>query len=257
MAGSTKAAVEASKWLYSARKSTEAYATILTTDNKEYFRGALVLGSSIRSFDSSRDLICLVTSAVPQEWRSALTVSGWTVVPVEEINEFWWGKSTECSNFAKDQGERWGHMATKLRLWQQKQYQRIMYLDADTVLTGDATGIFDTVKTFAAEKARYHSHFNAGVMLLSPSEETFDALLALGKSSEHKNLFGNVVDCTEQGLLNTYFDGSEARCYSLTCQPPALSCRPLPCTPPHPRTPTQRRLRYVSASIFVPRPFPP
>merc|ERR1712070_975224 len=114
-----------------------------------------------------------------------------------EINEFWWGKSTECSNFAMDQGERWGHMATKLRLWQMKQYQRIMYRDA--------------VKTFAAEKARYHSHFNAGVMLLTPSEETFDALLALGKTSEHKNLFGNVVDCTEQGLLNTYFDGSEGR----------------------------------------------
>ena len=55
---------------------------------------------------------------------------------VEEVEEFWWAKSPDCSKFEGDQSERWGHMATKLRLWQMKQYQRILYLDADTVLTG-------------------------------------------------------------------------------------------------------------------------
>ena len=198
----------ASQWLIAPRKSQEAYATILTTKNADYFRGALVLGSSIRSFDSSRELICLVTAAVPREWRSALSVAGWTVVSVEEVVEFWWGKSKACSTFASDQGERWGHMATKLRLWQMTQYERILYLDADTVLTGDAAHIF-SVSTFAAEKGKYHAHFNAGVMLLTPSTHVFDELMALGKNSEAKHLFGNVVDCTEQALLNTYFDGSE------------------------------------------------
>jgi len=195
-----------SPWLVKARKATEAFATLLTTDNVEYFRGALVLGSSIRSFDSSRDLICLVTKNVPTEWHSALTVAGWTIVQVDEISEFWWGKSPECSKFDADQSQRWGHMATKLRLWQMKQYERIMYLDADTVLTGDASEIFK-IQGFAAEKARYHSYFNAGVMLLTPSQQTFDELVKLG-SSTHKTLFGNVVDCTEQGLLNSYFDAS-------------------------------------------------
>jgi len=199
----------AKPWLMAPRKATEAFATLLTTANVEYFRGALVLGSSIRSFDASRDLVCLVTSSVPEEWYSALEVAGWTVHKVEEVSEFWWGKSPECSKFDGDQGERWGHMATKLRLWQLA-YSRVLYLDADTVLTGDATKIFNEVEGFGAEKARYHSYFNAGVMILEPSQRIFDELMELG-SSGHKNLFGNVVDCTEQGLLNTYFDGSKGR----------------------------------------------
>jgi glycogenin glucosyltransferase len=201
--------LEPHQWLHAPRKANEAFATLLTTANVEYFRGALVLGSSIRSFDSSRDLIALVTSSVPSEWHSALGVAGWTVVPVEEVEEFWWAKSPDCSKFEGDQSERWGHMATKLRLWQMKQYQRILYLDADTVLTGDATEIFNTVG-FAAEKPRYHTNFNAGVMLISPSQTTFDELMALG-AADHKSLFGNVIDCTEQGLLNSYYDGTPGR----------------------------------------------
>jgi len=197
----------ASPWLFKPLRKSQAYATLLTTDNADYFRGALVLGSSIRSFDSARDMVCLVTSSVPEEWRSALTVAGWTVAVVDEVAEFWFGKSEECSRFDKDQGERWGHMATKLRLWQQLKYERILYLDADTVLTGDASGAFDKVKGFAAERARFHSYFNAGVMMLSPSEATYQDLLAEG-SKEHKNKFGNVIDCTEQALLNSYYDGS-------------------------------------------------
>ena len=133
--GVAKAAAKAS-WLQAPRKAGEAIATLLTTDNADYLRGALVLGSSIRSFDSSRDMVCLVTKAVPAEWRGALSVAGWTVREVDEVREFWWDKSSECSKFDADQAERWGHMATKLRLWQLTQYERIMYLDADTVLTG-------------------------------------------------------------------------------------------------------------------------
>merc|ERR1719498_1926837 len=207
--GTTLAASSAS-WMSAPRRSNEAIATLLTTTNADYLRGALVLGSSIRSFDSSRDMVILVTKAVPVEWRSALTVAGWRVVEVDEVDEFWWGKSDECSKFDGDQAERWGHMATKLRLWQQTQYQRIMYLDADTVLTGPVADTFASVTTFGAEKPLHHSHFNAGVMLLTPSETTFSELLALGAQG-HSNAFGNVVDCTEQGLLNTYFNGKPGR----------------------------------------------
>ena len=115
--------------LQAPRKAGEAIATLPPPT-------AAVLGSSIRSFDSSRDMVCLVTKAVPAEWRGALSVAGWTVREVDEVREFWWDKSSECSKFDADQAERWGHMATKLRLWQLTQYKRIMYLDADTVLTG-------------------------------------------------------------------------------------------------------------------------
>jgi len=56
-------------WLAAPRRSKEAIATLLTTTNADYLRGALVLGSSIRSFDSERDMLILVTPLVPVEWR--------------------------------------------------------------------------------------------------------------------------------------------------------------------------------------------
>jgi hypothetical protein len=151
-----------------------------------------------------------VTAAVPAEWHSVLEVAGWTVKVVPEVEEFWWGQSEECSNFEDHQGERWGHMATKLRLWQLTQYKRVLYLDADTILTGPVSDVFATISTFAAEAPKYHSHFNAGVLLLSPSEEVFAELLALGKQ-KHAQTFGNLIDCTEQGLLNTYYNGAKGR----------------------------------------------
>merc|ERR1719502_1467286 len=46
--------------------------------------------------------------------------------------------------------------------------------------------------------------------MLSPSAAVFDALLALGKQ-KHASVFGNLIDCTEQGLLNTYFNGAAGR----------------------------------------------
>ena len=131
---------------------------------------------------------------MPTEWRGRLSVAGWTVVVLPEVEEFWWGKSDECSNFANDQGERWGHMATKLRLWQLTQYERVLYLDADTIfMTGPVDEVFSTITTFAAEAPKYHSHFNAGMLLLTPSEAEFQALIARGKG-KHAGTFGNLID---------------------------------------------------------------
>lgn len=209
-AGTTTPLASPAKWLVKPRKSTEAFATLLTTDNIDYLRGALVLGSSIRSFDSSRDMVCLVTPAVPTEWRSSLAVAGWTVLQVPVLEEFWWGHSDECSNFVADQGERWGHMATKIRLWQLTQYARVLYLDADTVLTSNVDDIFSTVTSFAAEAPKHHTGFNAGVLMLSPSDKVFSELLSLGRQ-KHASQFGNLIDCTEQGLLNSYFIGDAGR----------------------------------------------
>ena len=56
-------------WHVAERKESEAIATLLTTDNRDYLRGALVLGSSIRSFDSSRDMVRGVAARAPPRKR--------------------------------------------------------------------------------------------------------------------------------------------------------------------------------------------
>jgi len=198
-----------------AAQPDEAYATLLTTADASYLAAALALGSSIRAFDGARPMVVLVTPAVPATWFSQLGAVGWRVKQVDELAEFWWGKHARCKalDAAPDQAERWGHMATKLRLWQLTQYKRLLYLDADALLLAPADALFGAgagakASGFAAEAGVSHAAFNAGVMVLSPSVATFDALVARGRRSPPR-VFGNVVDCTEQALLNAHFDGSE------------------------------------------------
>ena len=70
-------------------------------------------------------------------------------------------------------------LLTSFGLWQLKQYERLLYIDADAVLVGPADKLF-RLTGFAAERGLSGSWFNAGVMLLQPSQQTFDALVTRG-----------------------------------------------------------------------------
>ena len=158
----------------------EAYVTLLTTADAAYLAGALTLGSSIRAFDTLRELLVLVTAAVPAAWHEELRDAGFEVVAVEEVQEFWWGREhPRCQSFDPDQDVRWGHEMTKLRLWQLEQYEKLLYIDADAVLLAPADDLFHQ-GGFAAERGLSGQWFNAGVMLIQPSQQTFDALIARG-----------------------------------------------------------------------------
>ena len=191
------------------RLAREAYATLLTTSDESYLAGAIALSTSIRAFDDTRKLLALVTPAVPEAWHHELRGAGFEVVPVDEIEEFWWGSGHErCRSYASDQDARWGHESTKLRLWELESYEKILYVDADGLLLGPADGLF-SLRGFAAERGLRSAWFNAGVMLIRPSQHIFADLVARGADGPPE-IFGNVVDCTEQALLNAYFDGSDA-----------------------------------------------
>merc|ERR1740117_2663239 len=97
---------------------------------------------------------------------------------------------------------------SKLRLWQLP-YDGVFYLDADAFAM---EGLRKVWGEFAAlgmrvrgEPGKYHSGFNAGAMALRPSNATFQRLMLRGEHSGPPGLFNNVVDCTEQALLNAHF----------------------------------------------------
>jgi len=48
------------------------------------------------------------------------------------------------------------------------------------------------------------------MQMLSPSEKVFNELMQMG-SRQHTTIFGNVINCTEQGLLNAYFNNAPGR----------------------------------------------
>ena len=158
----------------------ETFATLLTVEDADYVRGAIALGASIRAVDAERDMVIMLTPDIGVGWEPLLRHAGWTVRRVHPITEFWWGR---CKGAQEHQERRWGHMMTKLHLWN-LEYDRVIYLDADAVLLGPVPS---THAPLAAESGKYHSYCNAGIMILHPSVATFHKLFD-GKIKDTKAL---------------------------------------------------------------------
>jgi alpha-N-acetylglucosamine transferase len=173
--------------------------------------------------------LVLVTSEVDQGRRDQLTKDGATVVPVEDVPLRWWIK-TGIS--------RWKDQFTKLRIFEMVEYDRVLFIDADTLITRPIEGIFDEeivrvpattldreaqIKSdeaplpanyvFAArsnnELAGQREHpfpppptnvFSAGFWLAAPSKEMFSYLVSV---MEHYRRFDPTT--MEQSLLNYAF----------------------------------------------------
>jgi glycogenin glucosyltransferase len=88
---------------------------------------------------------------------------------------------------------------TKIALWQQVQFRKIIYLDADTLPLRAPDELFDLPVPFAAApEVGFPDCFNSGVMALEPSPEIYNRLLDFA-------IQGTSFDGGDQGLLNIYF----------------------------------------------------
>ena len=108
-------------------------------------------------------------------------------------------------------------MFTRLQVWRLVEYQAILSVDLDTLVVADLSPIFlHHAPAMLAQKLRLaavpdslspgsmpycgnQDHFNAGVLLLTPSLDDHDALLAAMYTVEYN------VNWAEQGLLNALF----------------------------------------------------
>lgn len=89
---------------------------------------------------------------------------------------------------------------TKIALWHQVQFRKVVYLDADTFPLRAPEELFEVTAPFAAApEIGFPDCFNSGVMVLEPSTEIHKALLELAGQ-------GTSFDGGDQGLLNIYFE---------------------------------------------------
>ena len=112
-------------------------------------------------------VLVLVSSTVSQHKRQQLTLDGATVVLVEDIPLHWWIKTGVT---------RWKDVFMKLRLFEMVEYDRILYLDADTLITEPVDGIFDeaVIRTPANTLLDRTAHIKADERLL-PAQYVFAA----------------------------------------------------------------------------------
>ncbi|KAJ2880225.1 glycogenin glucosyltransferase [Coemansia aciculifera] len=194
------------------------FATLLTTDS--YVHGALVLAASLRATGSRHEIVCLVADGQlsrPALERLAPAFDRIVSVPILDTND--------ANNLALLGRPDLGSTVTKIGIWALTEYERVAFLDADTLvldqidsllcldpsaelLPGDVAvgrdyrpngGMINEGLLAAAPDLGWPDCFNSGVFVAKPSTTTHTRLLALLAS---KGSF----DGGDQGLLNAYFD---------------------------------------------------
>lgn len=91
---------------------------------------------------------------------------------------------------------------TKITLWKQTQFRRIVYVDADMVALRAPDELFHIPQPFsAAPDIGWPDIFNTGLMVLNPNMGDYYALLAMAQR-------GISFDGADQGLLNMHFKNS-------------------------------------------------
>ncbi|KAE8161053.1 putative capsule-associated protein CAP1 [Aspergillus tamarii] len=104
---------------------------------------------------------------------------------------------------------------TKIELWKQTQFKRIVYIDCDVVAVRAPDELLTLEVDFAAAPdVGWPDIFNSGVMVLRPNLQDYFALKALAER-------GISFDGADQGLLNMHFRNWHRLSFTYNCTPSA------------------------------------
>lgn len=107
----------------------QAFVTLATNDS--YVKGALVLGQSLRSHNTSRKLVVLIGPHVAEPCRDALR-SVFDEVCVVDVMD-----SGDAAHLALMKRPDLGVTFTKLHCWTLTQYSKCVFMDADTLVRNE------------------------------------------------------------------------------------------------------------------------
>jgi len=170
--------------------SCEAWVTLATND--AYSIGALTLAASLRRVATTRQIIVMVTGQVSPHMMASLKESFDGVVSVEALD------SGDLASLSLMDRTELGITFTKIRCWTLTQFNKAVFLDADTLVLQNCDELFDREELSAAPDAGWPDCFNSGVFVFRPNLETYEALIS------HANSAGS-FDGGDQGLLNDFY----------------------------------------------------
>ena len=173
---------------------------------QKYVAAAERLARSFRKH-SSMDMVLLVVDAYGALRRKdelRLTNSGWMVHRMRDgiMPKYSGGGWTNRYNTAK--------LFSKLWVWRLDMYEKILYTDLDTLFIHPPHPLFAHVAIstqnpgMVPDPVKKH-YFSAGVVLLRPSEDEYQRLIAAMDSYEHRG------ELAEQDFLNVFYHGRTVR----------------------------------------------
>ncbi|EAX96106.1 Glycosyl transferase family 8 protein [Trichomonas vaginalis G3] len=160
--------------------SRYAFATVTTP---AFCMGAVVLGYTLRKYNGNDySYLCLVTKDVNSKWRRILS-QWWRVEQVNDAKPYLWFRRS------------W----IKLELWTFTEYEKIVYLDTDTLPTQRIDELFNHSELSCVSDPMPPQICNTGLLVLEPNLTTFKHMKKLSKDLYANNPPG------DQGFINFFF----------------------------------------------------
>ncbi|TFK62354.1 nucleotide-diphospho-sugar transferase [Pluteus cervinus] len=197
--------VPSSPILSSATPPPEACAIVSTMYSDSYAIALAVLGHSIQSSNTTGRLVLpYLPNRISQQGLCIVRSAGWEPLPIPYI---------PAPNSGEGTMGRFIDQYTKLNIWSldKQGFQRVVYLDGDTLVRKSFDELWDLPWDFAAvpdvyvDQRGFTINFNAGVLAIRPSSATLDIIL--GKLEEAKYPRHEA----EQAYLNQFYSSSAVR----------------------------------------------
>lgn len=192
-----------------------AYVTLCA--NPEFIPGVRCLARSLARTGTRHSLVCIVPAPLLSQARLALTSERVETRAVQALplsSEFEQRHANEAIEIAKPmtRGSKPAFHSKllnflKLRAWELTEFDKVVFLDADTVVIRPLDRLFD-YPAFSAAPNLYarlddFHRINSGVLVLEPSEATFEKMLVALDAP------GAFWPRTDQTFLESYFGNAQ------------------------------------------------
>lgn len=179
-----------------------AYVTFLS--NRNYLDGALALHKSLQIVDACYPLYCLLSMNVEQDVIDALESHGISCIQLKEC-------VTADDRVNKDAAySNWNYTFDKLYMWGLTQFDKIVFLDSDMIVTKNIDHLF-TRKPFSAALAGVFFPtceniriLNSGLLVVEPDNEIKDRMIELSKTLIPE-MTAKGLPLGDQDIINAYF----------------------------------------------------
>lgn len=234
--------------------------------NDDFAIPALVLGHSIRTFSCQQNMIAFVSNKVSAGARKALERVGWDTRLVEGMDCDWLdarlGSKQDTGFFARPGGNRIKGTHTRFHAWNYTEFSKIIYVDADYMLTTNIDKLFDIPDDFAAAPGSrpgvLDPCFNAGLLVFRPDTKFYQEIMDLWWETTKKDTCPN-----DQVLLWHYYaDAGNWKALPYAFNIRRIIYRPLNsfhfacCVPPKPWSakcrPSRKEAEAYNGPILVP-----
>lgn len=175
-----------------------AYITYVCSDN--FIPGVIALYNSARLSNCNNDFLVLVTDDVSEEARLLLNKKNLKIVEADKIYYNGDRKDKILDRYGK-KDESW-KMFTKINIWKQIDYSKLIYLDADTLVLKNIDELFDYDELAAVSGGSAmlnYTGIEAGVLVVKPDIQTYNDIIEALSADSYD------IRMSDQSFLNDYF----------------------------------------------------